>query len=112
LHTDEHVAVARTCSFHFRDGEKNNGPTILFRRFHQSNPHLSTPETKKRRNSIRKTITMQVERNISGEHLLNHESISATIAVNDIGGKPLNLSLNSSSNLRYIKQAISRQFLS
>jgi len=105
--TDEPGPGARICSCHFRDEEKNNGPTILFHRSHQFNPHHLTPVKKKKRNSIRKIITMQAESNISDDHSLDHESISATNTVNNIDDEPLNLSLN----LRYINWAFSRTFL-
>lgn len=44
---------------------------------------------------------MQYDSNISDDHSLNHESISETNTINDISDEPLNVSLKSSSNLRY-----------
>lgn len=55
---------------------------------------------------------MQAESNISDDHSLNHGSISTKNTVINIDDEPLNLSLNSSSNLWFIKQAIRKQCLS
>lgn len=52
---------------------------------------------------------MQTESDISDDHSVNNESISAKNTVNDIGDEPLNLFLNSSWKLRYFKQAISKK---
>lgn len=106
---DEPGPGARICSCHFKDGKKNNGPTILLHRPHHFIPHHLTPEKKKKRSSTRKKIIMQDDSNISDNHSLNHESISETNTINDISDEPLNLSLKSSSNLRYIKHAISKK---
>jgi len=106
--TDELGPGARICSCHFEDGKKNNGSTILLHRPHHFIPHHLTPEKKKKRSSTRKIINMQADSNYILDD--NHESISETNTINDISDEPLNLSLKSSSNLRYIKYAISKKY--
>ncbi|KAL5246013.1 hypothetical protein ACI65C_013421 [Semiaphis heraclei] len=92
---DEPGPGARICSCHFKDGKKNNGPTILLHRPHHFIPHHLTPEKKKKRSSTRKKIIMPDDSNILDDHSLYHESISETNTINDISDEPL----KSSSNL-------------